>query len=401
MPKKKAILISVTGPDQPGITAALTEMMAQADVRLLDIEQVVTRSILSLSILIEVDPVEEGEKDLLGDLLFRAHEFGLTMEFKVVRPAEILKKTPAQNYVVTCLGSAVTLRVIARLAALLSEERVNIQKITSLARKQLECIEMTLSATKPIDPRVLTKKLLHLNAEFGVDIAVQEENLFRRAKRLIVMDMDSTLVQIEGIDELAKEAGVGEKVVAITHRAMNGEISFPEALRERVRLLKGLPVSVLQKVYKRMPFTPGAKELVSTLKKLGYRTAVLSGGFDYFSSRVKESLGLDYAYSNSLEIKEGVLTGEIVGEIVDGKKKAALMEEIAGKEGIALDQVIAIGDGANDLPMITRAGLGIAFNAKPRVRAEAHYSITQKNLDSILYLLGITEKDLTTMQRKK
>ncbi|MDC4226516.1 MAG: phosphoserine phosphatase SerB [Candidatus Manganitrophus sp.] len=341
--------------------------MAESEVRLLDIEQVVTQSILSLSILIELDNAEEGERHLLRDLLFRAHEFGLSMEFKVVRPTEILKKAPVQNYVVTCLGPAVPLRVIAKLATLLSEERVNIQKINTLARKQLECIEMTLSATQPIDPRLLTRKLLHLNAEFGVDIAVQEENLFRRAKRLIVMDMDSTLVQIEGIDELAKEAGVGEKVVAITHRAMNGEISFPEALRERVRLLKGLPVGVLEKVCKRMPFTPGAKELVSILKKLGYRTAVLSGGFDYFSSRVKESLGLDYAYSNSLEIKDNVLTGEIVGEIVDGKKKAALMEEIARKEGVTLDQVIAIGDGANDLPMITRAGLGIAFNAKPRV----------------------------------
>jgi phosphoserine phosphatase len=401
MPKRKAILVSVTGPDQPGITAALTEIMAQSDVRLLDIEQVVTQSILSLSILIELDGAEEGERHLLRDLLFRAHEFGLSMEFKVVRPTEILKKAPVQNYVVTCLGPAVTLRVIAKLATLLSEERVNIQKISTLARKRLECIEMTLSATRPIDPRLLTRKLLHLNAEFGVDIAVQEENLFRRAKRLIVMDMDSTLVQIEGIDELAKEAGVGEKVVAITHRAMNGEISFPEALRERVRLLKGLPVGVLQKVYKRMPFTPGAKELVSILKKLGYRTAVLSGGFDYFSSRVQESLGLDYAYSNRLEIKEGVLTGEIVGEIVDGKKKATLMEEIARKEGVTLDQVIAIGDGANDLPMITRAGLGIAFNAKPRVREEAHYSITQKNLDSILYLLGITEKDLNAMRQRK
>lgn len=401
MPKRKALLVSVTGPDQPGITAALTEIMAESDVRLLDIEQVVTQSILSLSILIELDGAEEGERHLLRDLLFRAHEFGLSMEFKVVRPTEILKKAPVQNYVVTCLGPAVTLRVIAKLATLLSEERVNIQKINTIARKQLECIELTLSTTKPIDPRLLTRKLLHLNAEFGVDIAVQEENLFRRAKRLIVMDMDSTLVQIEGIDELAKEAGVGEKVVSITHRAMNGEISFPEALRERVRLLKGLPVGVLEKVCKRMPFTPGAKELVSILKKLGYRTAVLSGGFDYFSARVKESLGLDYAYSNTLEIKEGVLTGEIVGEIVDGKKKAALMEEIARKEGVTLDQVIAIGDGANDLPMITRAGLGIAFNAKPRVREEAHYSITQKNLDSILYLLGITEKDLTAMRQRK
>lgn len=326
---------------------------------------------------------------------------GLALEFKVVRPAEILKKRPAQNYVVTCLGASVTLPLIAKLASLLSAEKVNIQKINSIAQKQLECIELTVSATKPIDPRLLTRKLLHLNAEFRVDVAVQKESLYRRAKRLIVMDMDSTLVQVEVIDELAKEAGVGEKVSLITHRAMNGELSFPEALRERVRLLKGLPVDVLRKVYQRMPFTPGAKELISVLKRLGYRTAVLSGGFDYFTSRVKESLGLDYTYSNNLEVKGDVVTGEIIGEIVDGKKKASLMEEIARKEGITLDQVIAIGDGANDLPMITRAGLGIAFNAKPRVREAAHYSITQKNLDSILYLLGITEKELTEINRQR
>jgi len=415
---KNAILLSITGPDRPGITSAITQILADSGVRLLDIEQVVTRSILSLSILIESDhSLKKPPRDLkaganspgngaaarhlLRDLLFQAHELGLSMDFKIVRRDEALKKRPSQNYVVTCLGPSVRLPAIAKLATLLSNEKVNIQRINTIAQKRLECIEMTLSATRPIDPRTLTRKLLHLNAEFGVDIAVQEESLYRRAKRLIVMDMDSTLVQVEVIDELAKEAGVGERVARITHRAMNGELSFPEALRERVRLLKGLPVRVLQKVYKRMPFTPGAKELIFVLKKLGYRTAVLSGGFDYFTSRVKESLGLDYAYSNNLEVIDGAVTGEILGEIVDGKKKAELMEEIARKEGITLDQVIAIGDGANDLPMITRAGLGIAFNAKPRVREAAHYSITQKNLDSILYLLGITERELGEINVKK
>lgn len=408
MPKKNEILLSVTGPDRPGITAALTRILADGKVNLLDIEQTVTRSLLSLSILIETDGSEIGKRGLLRDLLFCAHELGVFLEFTVVKAGEANKKPALQNYVVTCLGPAVTLPLITRLATLLSEAKVNIQKIDTLStqsrrtgpQKKPQCIEMTLSATRKIDPHLLTRKLLHLNAEFGVDIAVQEENLFRRAKRLIVMDMDSTLIQIEVIDELAKEAGVGERVVAITHRAMNGEISFSEALRERVRLLKGLPVSVLQKVYKRMPYTPGGKELIQILKKLGYKTAVLSGGFDYFTSRVKEKVGLDYAYSNNLEVKDGKVTGEILGEIVDGKRKAALMEEIARKEGISLDQVIAIGDGANDLPMITQAGLGIAFNAKPRVREAAPYNVTQKNLDSILYLLGIPERELSTLRRK-
>ena len=211
------------------------------------------------------------------------------------------------------------------------------------------------------------------------------------------MDMDSTLVQMEGIDELAKEAGVGPKVSQITERAMNGELNFQEALRERVRLLKGLPEETLQKVYARIPFTKGARELIRILKKMGYKTAVLSGGFNYFTDRLKKELELDYAYSNQLEIINGKLTGEVLGEIVDGLKKSDLMEEIAAKEGISLDQVIAIGDGANDLMMIGKAGLGIAFNAKPKVREAAQYSITQKNLDSILYLLGISDKDVSQL----
>ncbi|HIE65251.1 MAG: phosphoserine phosphatase SerB [Nitrospira sp.] len=413
MPKKNAIHLSLSGPDKPGITAAFTQILSESGVRLLDIEQVVTHSILFLSILVESSgfseksvghPAQEGEpisptlkKDsshLLRDLLLKAHEMDLTLQFKVVRAEEVVKRRPLQNYIVTCLGPQISLPVITKLTEILSMEKINIQKINTIARKQLECIEMSVSARKAINSRSLRKKLLHLNAEFGIDIAVQDETSFRRAKRLVVMDMDSTLIQVEIIDELAKEAGVGKQVAAITYRAMNGEISFQKSLRERMRLLKGLPVKVLNKVYRRMPYTLGAKALISFLKRSGYRTAVISGGFDYFTSRVKEALQLDYAYSNQLGIKNGLLTGKIIGEIVDGKKKETLMEEIAEKEGITLDQVVAIGDGSNDLPMIARAGLGIAFNAKPRVREAAHFSITQKRLDSILYLLGITDQDL-------
>lgn len=396
MANKKAILLSITGEDRRGITAAFTRILADANARLLDMEQVVTGSILSLSFLIAIGNQKTAQQSLLGDLLLQAYRLRLSLEFKMAAPAPRRSK----GYVITCLGTSVTFPAIARLTLLLSKEGVNIQKINTLARKRIHCVEMTVVAVKPIDPRGLTRKLLHLNAEFGVDIAIQEENLYRRPKRLIVMDMDSTLVQAEGIDELAKEAGVGEEVAAITHRAMNGEISFPEALRERVRLLKGLREEALKRVHARIQFTPGAKELIFVLKKLGYRTAVLSGGFDYFASGVKETLGLDYAHSNQLEIKGGVLTGEIAGEIIDGKRKASLMEEIAQKEGITLDQVIAIGDGANDLPMITKAGLGIAFNAKPHVRQKANFSITQRNLDAILYLLGIRENELTEMSKR-
>ncbi|MFQ5579540.1 MAG: phosphoserine phosphatase SerB [Nitrospiria bacterium] len=416
MTKKKAIHLSISGPDKPGITAAFTQILSHSGVRLLDIEQVVTHSILFLSILVEsrgftersnrqpeqrettAPGLKKDSSHLLRDLLLKAHEMDLSLQFKVVQAGEILKKLPPQNYIVTCLGPQISLPVIGKLTAILSKEKINIQKINTIARKHLECVEMSVSANKVIHSRSLRKKLLHLNTEFGIDIAVQDETAYRRAKRLIVMDMDSTLIQVEVIDELAKEAGVGKQVATITHRAMNGEISFQKSLRERLRLLNGLPVKVLNKVYRRMPYTMGAKALIAFLKRSGYRTAVISGGFDYFTSRVKEALQLDYAYSNQLEIRNGLLTGKVVGKIVDGKKKAALMEEIAKKEGIQLDQVIAIGDGSNDLPMITRAGLGIAFNAKPRVREAANFSITQKRLDSILYLLGITDQDLKKTQ---
>ncbi|HXN06613.1 MAG TPA: phosphoserine phosphatase SerB [Nitrospiria bacterium] len=394
--RSQNLLISVTGKDQPGITAGLTELIASMNASLTDIEQVVTRSLLSLSMIVSLEN-GENHRDLVKELLFKAHELGVTLTFQVLNDGELKTPSPRKNYVITCLGEEVNAKVLARLSRLLFDEKINIEKIGKLTRDKLNCIEMIINTEKTIDTREMTKKLLHLNAEFGVDIAVQKESLFRRAKRLIVMDMDSTLVQMEGIDEMAKEAGVGTKVAQITERAMNGELNFKEALRERVRLLKGLPESALQKVYDRIPFTPGAREMIRALQKMGYKTAVLSGGFNFFTDRLKKELNLDYAYSNQLEIINGALTGEVLGEIVDGVMKADLMEEIASKEGISLDQVIAIGDGANDLMMIGKAGLGIAFNAKPKVREAAQYSITRKNLDSILYLLGISDKDLAQL----
>jgi phosphoserine phosphatase len=394
--KQQQILISVSGQDRPGITAGLTHLISAMDANLLDIEQVVTHSLLSLSMIVSLNS-DRSHRDLLKELLFKAHELGVHLTFQVLEEEGLKKQANKQTYVITCLGDEVNAKVIARLSAILFEEGINIEKIGKLTQDKLNCLEMIINAEKTIHPREMTKKLLQLNAEFGVDIAVQKESLFRRSKRLIVMDMDSTLVQMEGIDELAKEAGVGPRVAQITERAMNGELNFKEALRERVRLLKGLPEETLQKVYDRIPFTPGAKELIRVLQKMGYKTAVLSGGFNYFTDRLKKELNLDYAYSNQLEIIGGKLTGEVLGDIVDGTRKGELTEEITAKEGLSLDQVIAIGDGANDLLMIGKAGLGIAFNAKPKVREAAQYSITRKNLDSILYLLGISDRDLAQL----
>ncbi len=296
------------------------------------------------------------------------------------------------HHLLCCLGSSVNATSIDQIEALLSDEKINIASVKTLASNQIGCIEIKITSKQSIDVQQVTQKLLLANSSW--DIAIQSPDASYQSKQMIVFDMDSTLTEIEVIDELAKEAGVGEHVVSITARAMNGELSFIEALHERVGLLKGLPVSALEKVYNRMPFTKGAEKLIAILKKRGYRTAVFSGGFDYFTSRVQKTLGLDDVHANTLEVVDGQLTGKVVGEIVDGQKKLALMTEIAEKEGIPLSGVIAVGDGANDLPMIKAAGLGIAFCAKPSVRAAAPYNLTHRDLSFILYLLGLTETEI-------
>ena len=298
------------------------------------------------------------------------------------------------SYILTCIGHAIPQKFLEQLTALLLEKGITILKSRNLAKREIDCIEISLATDASFSPASLREIDASLGKTFGIDLVVQDADAYTLPKRLVVMDLDSTLVQAEGIDELAKEAGVGEKVAQITQRAMNGELIFSDALRERVRLLKGLPVEALQKVYERIVFTPGAIEFVSTLKKKNCKTAILSGGFDYFADRYKEMLKIDYAFSNRLEIKDNRLTGEIFGEVVDGQKKAFLMEEIARAEGIELNSVVAIGDGANDLPMMKKAGMGIAFNAKPAVRAAAPHTITQTSLTCILHLLGISEEEI-------
>ncbi len=390
----RMVLITMTGPDKPGIIAAVTDQIAEAGARIRDIEQTVTHTLLSLSVLIDFAAGEAGQKPLVKELLFLAKELGLDLDFQVIGEAEYRRKSTRHAYVVTIMGGEVNARALARVSGILSEHEVNIERISKLTQGQLRCVEFLITTAPELDVRRMTRKLLHAAASLGVDIAVQKESLYRRAKRLVVMDMDSTLIQIEVIDELARIAGIGEAVAHITERAMNGELDFQEALRERVALLKGLKASALEQVYRNIPFTPGAKTLVRILKRLGYKTAVISGGFKFFTDRLKDELGLDYAYANQLEIVDGVVTGGVVGPIVDGARKALLLEKIAAGEGITLDQVIAIGDGANDLPMLGKAGLGIAFNAKARVREQADYQINQQSLDSILYLLGLSEREM-------
>lgn len=396
----KMVLITLIGPDRPGILAAVTGCIVDGGARIRDIEQSVTHTLMLLSLLIDFPSGESDQKPLVKDLLFLAKELGLQLDFEVVEEEDYQNlQSSRYGYVLTMLGDRVDAGAVNKVATLLTDYSINIDRINKLTRGQLRCVEFFLNVPNNTDLKGMTRQLLAEGAGLGIDIAVQKENLYRRAKRLVVLDMDSTLIQIEVIDELARLAGVGEQVAAITERAMNGELDFQQALRERVSLLQGLPAEALEQVYRELPFTPGAKNLIRILRKLGFRTAVISGGFDFFTDRLKDELGLDYAYANALEIADGLVTGKVAGAIVDGQRKAELLAEIADREGITLSQVIAIGDGANDLPMLGRAGLGIAFNAKARVREQADYHINQGSLDSILHLLGIAEWEMAELSK--
>ena len=391
------IVITVNGPDAPGIVSSITSILSENAVKIIDIEQIVIRKLILLSMMLDLRESKGGQISLLKDLLLEAKRLNVELDFKIASYDEHLQHDNNFMYAVTCLGEKITAQVVAQISNAIYSENVNIERITQLSQGELSCIEMIVKTDKTINVQDMTGKLLSISSDFGVDIAVQKENIFRRSKRLVVMDMDSTLIQVEVIDELAKSAGHGEEVRGITSKAMNGELSFNESLNKRVELLRGLDENVLDEIYHNIPFTPGAKKLVKILKKLGYKTAVISGGFTFFTDRLKNELGLDYAFANELEIKNGKLTGKVLGKIINGESKAEILEDIADKENISLDQVVAIGDGANDLLMLDKAGLGIAFNAHKTVREKADYNISQKNLDSIIYLLGISKKEKNTI----
>ena len=391
------IVITVSGPDAPGIVSSITSILSENAVKIIDIEQIVIRKLILLSMMLDLRESKGGQISLLKDLLLEAKRLNVELDFKIASYDEHLQHDNNFMYAVTCLGEKITAQVVAQISNAIYSENVNIERITQLSQGELSCIEMIVKTDKTINVQDMTGKLLSISSDFGVDIAVQKENIFRRSKRLVVMDMDSTLIQVEVIDELAKSAGNGEEVSGITSKAMNGELSFNESLNKRVELLRGLDENILDEIYHNIPFTPGAKKLVKILKKLGYKTAVISGGFTFFTDRLKNELGLDYAFANKLEIKDGKLTGKVLGEIINGESKAKILEDIADKENITLDQVVAIGDGANDLLMLDKAGLGIAFNAHKTVREKADYNISQENLDSIIYLLGISEKEKNTI----
>ncbi len=400
---RKLILANIHGIDKPGVTAELTSILARHNAFILDIGQADIHNNLSLGILFQTDERESGS--ILKDLLFKSYELDVTIRFEPITEEAYSNWVGMQGknrYIITIVARKITAEMIAGIALASAEQGLNIDDIKRLTgriplnetdRMPKASVEFSMRGT-PHDVEQLQRRFMEMASELNMDISFQRESMFRRMRRLICFDMDSTLIQTEVIDELAIRAGVGDQVKAITERAMRGEIDFTDSFRQRVALLKGLDVSVMQEIAESLPITEGVERLMKLLKMVGFKIAILSGGFMYFGNYLAQKFGIDYVYANELEVKGGKLTGRYVGEVVDGRRKAELLKLIAQVEKIDLMQTVAVGDGANDLPMIGLAGLGIAFHAKPKVKATAQQSLSTVGLDGILYFLGYKDSHI-------
>ena len=402
--KEEQILIRITGNDRPGLTASIMEILASKDAKILDIGQADIHSTLSLGILIRIG--DEASGQVMKELLFKATELGVHIGFAPVTDEEYEEWVACQGknrYILTLIGRTLSARQIEAATKVITKQGLNIDSILRLTGRMSikrpepnmrACIEFSLRGT-PVDRAAMQEELMHISSDMEIDFSFQKDDMYRRMRRLICFDMDSTLIQTECIDELADRAGVGDQVKAITESAMRGEIDFKESFTRRVALLKGLDSSVFEDLANKMPITEGVDRLMAVLKRCGYKIAILSGGFTYFGEFLQRKYGIDYVYANELEIDDnGKLTGRYVGEIVDGHRKAELLKLIAQVEKVNLAQTIAVGDGANDLPMLGQAGLGIAFHAKPRVVANAKQSLNTIGIDGVLYFLGFKDSYL-------
>ena len=404
---KQIILLKVSGQDKPGVTAGLTAILATYDAIILDVGQADIHETLSLGILFEIE-AGSCSGPVLKDLLFKGYELGIKVKFVPISINDYeswVKNQSKQRYIINILGETLAAKQIAAVTKIMSDQSLNIDSIKRLTKRvsivetndyPRSCVQLSVSGVLT-DKKDMTAKFMDISRSLDVDISFQEDNMYRRNRRLVCFDMDSTLIQTEVIDELAELAGVGAQVKAITESAMNGEIDFKESFKKRMALLEGLSEDVLHNVAINLPITKGAHRLMRALKYYGYKTAILSGGFTYFGNYLQKELGFDYVHANELEILDGKLTGKYIGEIVDGEKKAEFLRAIADKEGIHINQTIAVGDGANDLPMLNLAGLGIAFHAKPTVKENAESSISSLGLDGVLYLLGYHDRHIDMM----
>ncbi|SPL69193.1 phosphoserine phosphatase SerB [Acinetobacter stercoris] len=402
---REIILISFLGPDRPNQFTRLMQVLSVHSLQILDVGQAVIHNQLTLGIVVASND-QTATALAMKDILILAHDIGLTVRFKPLSTQEYdqwVNEGGRTRYIVTALAPELTAAHLQAVTNIVSNHGFNIETVTRLSGRperdghstgpKRSCVQFGLSA-QMLDATAMREACLRLSAESSIDVAVQEDNVYRRNRRLVCFDMDSTLIEQEVIDELALEAGVGEQVAEITERAMQGELDFQQSFRARVALLKGLDASVLPKIAERLTVTEGAERLISTLKSLGYKTAILSGGFQYFAEYLQAKLGIDEVHANILDVKDGIVTGEVQGAIVDGARKAELLRGLAERMGISLEQAIAVGDGANDLPMLSIAGLGVAFRAKPLVRQNANQAISSVGLDGVLYLLGVHDKDL-------
>lgn len=379
------ILVTVSGPDQPGITSRLMHLVTEHGASLKDMGQAVTHGLLSLSFLLEV---KGEEPNVVKELLFATSQMNLNLTFQDIAHKDM--PDLGEKFILSCVSiENIPASFVRDVADAVAAAGINILRIDNMTPKNFTCLEITTTVPNGLNWKKVKSQLLEVSTAHRIDMAFIKDNVFRRSKRLIVFDMDSTLIQTEVIDEMADVAGVGAQVRAITEMAMNGEMDFNESLKQRVASLKGLKVEQMQEILERLPFTLGALEFIQTVKSLGYKVALISGGFTFFAEALRDKLGLDYAFANELEIVDGKLTGEIEGTIVNAEQKAFLLKVLAQQEKISLEQVVAIGDGANDLPMLAAAGLGIAFHAKDIVKKEAEQHMSHGPMTSILYFLGI------------